>query len=316
MNARDLHNQAEELLRRQLEEWPLAGANYAALGGVRVRTFDVGGMPVKVQFNPARIVSTGAKVDAASVKARPCFLCAGNRPGQQHGVAWRDYELLVNPFPIFPKHFTIPFNGHVAQRISGRIGDMMRLARELDGYTVFYNGPRCGASAPDHMHFQAGNTDFLTLPSVLEHRQLTAVAGIGGAQLSDVPELPLGVLVMDVTDIADGERVFAAVYDALPRPSEEEEPMMNLLCYSRGSGVRLIVIPRTKHRPSFYGAEGEGTMLISPASVDLGGVFITPLEKDFDTLDAGKVEALLDQVCITAEQVSALSEIIKNHINR
>lgn len=154
---------AAAFITAQRAEWPLAARNFDALDGVEVRSIAMPGMDIKVQFNPARIVSSGAKVDARSLAERPCFLCGKNRPAEQRGIDWRGYTVLVNPFPIFPRHLTIPAVGHTPQRIQGRVADMLALAAELPGYTVFYNGPRCGASAPDHMHFQAGNSDFLPI---------------------------------------------------------------------------------------------------------------------------------------------------------
>ncbi|MEG1539745.1 MAG: DUF4922 domain-containing protein, partial [Muribaculaceae bacterium] len=150
------------LLEDQLLVWDTAKNNYDALKGVNVKELKLGQSTVKVQFNPARITSSAAKVDTKSLKERKCFLCKANLPAVQKGIAWGDnYTILVNPFPIFPKHLTIPCNDHVDQRILSRIGDMMEIATDLDEYTLFYNGPKCGASAPDHMHFQAGNKVYL-----------------------------------------------------------------------------------------------------------------------------------------------------------
>ena len=161
--------QINDFINAQIAEWPTAAGNFEALKGVKVKEVALPGWTVKVQFNPARIVSSAAKVDAKSLKERKCFLCAQNRPDVQRGISWGDkYTILINPFPIFPRHLTIPDDCHVDQLIEGRIADMIRLAQQLDEYTVFYNGPRCGASAPDHMHFQAGNSDFLTLGEALE----------------------------------------------------------------------------------------------------------------------------------------------------
>ena len=151
----------QEFLERQIRDWDTAKNNYEALKHVKVKEFELNGSTVKVQFNPARIVSSAAKVDAKSLKERKCFLCEANRPAVQEGLPWEDYTILVNPFPIFPKHLTIPANEHTPQLIAGRISDMMKIARVLESYVVFYNGPKCGASAPDHMHFQAGNVGFM-----------------------------------------------------------------------------------------------------------------------------------------------------------
>lgn len=155
-----IHN----LLTGQLASWETARNNYAALSGVRVKELNVNGIPYKVQFNPARIVSSGAKVDAKSIQERKCFLCPANLPPVQKGIPFGGhYHILVNPFPIFPRHLTIPELAHTPQRIASRFTDMLELAEALTEYTIFYNGPRCGASAPDHAHFQAGNKGFMPI---------------------------------------------------------------------------------------------------------------------------------------------------------
>ena len=299
---------AAAFITAQRAEWPLAARNFDALEGVEVRSIAMPGMDIKVQFNPARIVSSGAKVDARSLAERPCFLCEKNRPAEQRGIDWRGYTVLVNPFPIFPRHLTIPAVGHTPQRIQGRVADMLALAAELPGYTVFYNGPRCGASAPDHMHFQAGNSDFLTIAPALEKAELKEIAKDGEATLYLVDTLPLNVFVVDAKDHKEGARLFKRLYDALPQKEGETEPMMNLLCYATPAGERLVVIPRKQHRPSFYGMEGEGKMLLSPASVDMGGVFITPLEKDFVKLDADLVRTIVDELCLSNDEIAAVAE--------
>ncbi len=293
---------AAAFITAQRAEWPLAARNFDALDGVEVRSIAMPGMDIKVQFNPARIVSSGAKVDARSLAERPCFLCDKNRPAEQRGIDWRGYTVLVNPFPIFPRHLTIPAVGHTPQRIQGRVADMLALAAELPGYTVFYNGPRCGASAPDHMHFQAGNSDFLPIWQALDAAPLRTVADDGaGTRLSVCTALPVNVFVVDAATPEAGERMFDRLYRVLPEG--EEEPMMNLLA----AGSRLVVVPRKRHRPSFYGTEGKGCMLLSPASVDMGGAFITPRREDFDRLDAQLLARVFDELCLDTEQIEVIS---------
>lgn len=303
----------DSLIASQLAVWPQAAANFEALKGVKVKDIDVDGMKIKVQFNPARIVSSAAKVDAKSLKERKCFLCGENRPAVQEGIEWADgrYTVLINPFPIFPRHLTIPDNSHTDQLISGRVADMMRLAADLEDYTVFYNGPRCGASAPDHMHFQAGNSDFLTLAEAIENSELKTVATDGDAVLAVVDTLPLKVFVIDSNDPEAGARLFDRLYEAMPVPADEKEPMMNILCYTTPAGVRLVVIPRKRHRPTFYGTEGPGTMLISPASVDMGGVFITPLEKDFNAFDAETARRIYNELCLSADEINTIASNVR-----
>lgn len=300
--------QVDRFIAEQLGEWKQAADNYAALAGVKVKDLDVDGMYIRTQFNPARAVSSAAKVDSASLKARKCFLCGENRPGEQRGIDWNShYTILVNPFPIFPRHLTIPEKEHTDQLISGRISDMIKLAQELDEYTVFYNGPRCGASAPDHMHFQAGNSDFLTIAENLEGAELQTVAIEGDSVLSLVTDMPLKVFVIDAASAEDGQKLFERLYKAIPVPEGEKEPMMNILAYSTPIGVRLVVIPRKRHRPSFYGTEGDNCMLISPASVDMGGVFITPRLQDFERFDADTVRKLIDELCLNLDEIQQIA---------
>lgn len=288
----------------------MAAGNFEALKGVKVKELDVDGMTIKVQFNPARIVSSSAKIDAKSLKERKCFLCGANRPEVQRGIEWgpdEKYIILINPFPIFPRHLTIPDQKHVDQLVFDRIKDMMDLAVELDEYTLFYNGPKCGASAPDHMHFQAGNSDFLTIAPALENATLKEVTKEGDATLYLCDTLPLNVFVIDAENHEEGAALFRKLYKAMPLKEGETEPMMNLLCYTSPAGERLVVIPRKQHRPSFYGTEGEGKMLLSPASVDMGGVFITPLEKDFNALDADLVRTIFGELCLSNQEVEDIA---------
>ncbi len=304
--------QINDFIAAQIAEWPQAAGNFAALADVKVKDLDVDGMHIKVQFNPARMVSSAAKVDAASLKARKCFLCQENRPDVQRGISWNGrYTILVNPFPIFPRHLTIPDDSHTDQLINNRIADMMKLASELEEYTVFYNGPRCGASAPDHMHFQAGNSDFLTIEENLEGTELKVISEEGDNTLALVDSMPMKVFVIDAVSPEEGQKMFNRLYAAIPVPEGEKEPMMNILCYATPKGVRLVVIPRKRHRPSFYGTEGDGCMLISPASVDMGGVFITPRPQDFDTIDADTIRRIFDELCLSQDEIEDIARNIQ-----
>ena len=270
-----------KFIEQQLEQWPTAKQNYDALRGVETKQIGW----AKAQFNPARIVSTGAKVDAAAIAKRACFLCDANRPTEQISVDWGEYWILVNPFPILPRHLTIPHKKHIPQRIKGRMGDMCRLAELLPDYVVFYNGPKCGASAPDHFHFQAGNASFLP-----DYEQ----------------QAPFGKIAVISERANDIESIFDAIYDKLEaKMAGEEDPMMNLLCRYFEGKWHLTIIPRKSHRPSFYGSD-EGEMLVSPASVDLAGVVITPLRKDFDAIDEDALARIYGELCYTQEEINEM----------
>ncbi|MDR1369758.1 MAG: DUF4922 domain-containing protein [Dysgonamonadaceae bacterium] len=269
-------DKVKQLFEEQPANWELARNNYKALEQVKVKTLDVHGHVYKVQFNPARIVSSAAKVDPESVRERPCFLCNDNRPPEQKGILFKErYTVLINPYPIFPRHLTIPALEHTPQLIASRLDDMLDLAQQLDDYVVFYNGPKCGASAPDHFHFQAGNKGFLPIENDPGWEHLIRIES------------------ENKQDILDR---FQQHYDALPLQSDDTEPMLNILTWYGNSKWTSCIFPRKKHRPACYSAEGDANLLISPASVDMGGVFITPLEKDFEKITAEDIARILDEV--------------------
>ena len=306
-----IHN----LLTEQLVSWETARNNYAALSGVQVKELNVNGILYKVQFNPARIVSSGAKVDAKSIKERKCFLCPANLPAEQKGIPFEGhYNILVNPFPIFPRHLTIPETAHVNQRISPRFGDMLDLAQQLTDYTIFYNGPKCGASAPDHAHFQAGNKGFMPIEQSWRELVAGTVADYGQATLWHLNDTPRTTLVIESADRKTAIRLFDIVYHSLDIQPGEDEPMMNVLgMYEAGKWI-VFIFPRAKHRPACYTAEGDANLLSSPASVDLGGVFITPVEKDFIKITAEDIAQILGEVCLSPTDFQKVRQRIKEQI--
>lgn len=310
-----MEQRIQELFEQQMSVWETLRDNYAALDNVRVKTLEVGGVTYKVQFNPARIVSSGAKVDPKTIAARKCFLCAENRPEVQKGVEFNGhYTILVNPFPIFPRHLTIPDNRHTEQRIIERIGDMLDLAARLPDFTIFYNGPRCGASAPDHAHFQAGSRGFMPIESQWRSLVAARLGELRQATLHVLKDLPRTTLVIESTDKDDAAQLFDLIYDEMTLHFGEEEPMMNVLSlYDDGRWV-IFIFPREKHRPSCYTAEGNDRLLSSPASVDLGGVFITPVESDFEKLDARILAQILEEVCLSRNDFEELIRRIQEDL--
>lgn len=303
------------LFTEQLASWETARNNYAALSGVQVKELNVHGIPYKVQFNPARIVSSGAKVDAKSIRERKCFLCPAHLPAEQEGILFEGhYNLLVNPFPIFPRHLTIPELEHVPQRIAPRFADMLELARQLTEYTIFYNGPRCGASAPDHAHFQAGSRGFMPIETDWRKQVAGKVADYGQATLWYLDDAPRTTLVIEAADKNDAMVLFGIIYRVLDVPAGESEPMMNVLALYEGDRWIVFIFPRAKHRPACYTAEGDTNLLSSPASVDLGGVFITPVEKDFRKITAEDVAQILSEVCLSADDFDRLRQEIRIEI--
>jgi len=306
---------AQELLARQLNNWDQARSNYEALGKVEVKEFTINGFTLRVQFNPGRIQSSAAKVDAKSISERKCFLCPQNLPAAQEGIPFGDkYQLLVNPFPIFPQHFTIPSYEHVDQLIIDRYGDMFDLAKALDEYVIFYNGPKCGASAPDHAHFQAGNKDFLTIEKDLYKIEKELLLKVEEAILYASKDYLCNFFIIRSSSKEKALLLFKEIYNLLEVKAEESEPMMNILTWYEGDVWNSCIFPREKHRPDCYFAEGEKNILISPASVDLGGVFITPLEKDFIKITDKDLLTILKEVCISDSKMNSIINKIKDKV--
>lgn len=292
---------------RQLEMWEDARHRFRDLKHVEVRQLSD---QLKVQFNPARIVSTGAKIDKHTLGERPCFLCERNRPKEQMTKQIDDhFQLLVNPFPILPVHFTIPATKHQPQSIYRHYGEMHRLLSLHSELMVFYNGPKCGASAPDHLHFQAGTSGVLPLQTNWQRlsRSLTDVISLNDEEkisvLSDFL-VPAFVIISKSED--SDEELFHRLYRSMPMHGDESEPMMNIIAWRKGDEFISVVIPREKHRPDAYFAEGEAQMMVSPGALDMAGLIITPREEDFSKINLDKATALLCECGISAEKMEAV----------
>jgi ATP adenylyltransferase/5',5'''-P-1,P-4-tetraphosphate phosphorylase II len=310
-----LTNKTKNLLNQQLTNWDLAKRNYTALKTVESKTVDVLGFPMDVQFNPSRIISSAAKIDPKSIQQRPCFLCKKNRPAEQNGILVDDrYWVLVNPFPIFPKHLTIPFVEHIDQRIAGHFEDMLKLAQILPEFVLFYNGPQCGASAPDHLHFQAGSKGFIPLEIHWNAWRHFAERIIEYPDFSLLRHItyPHALLVMESSDRQTLITWFENIYRQLENPDNGVEPMMNLLCSWENGQWIVWLFPRRLHRPVCYFADGAQQLLISPASVDLAGVFITPREEDFQKVTASDLATIMDEVSIPCDSLDKICHTLRN----
>ena len=297
---------------RQLEMWEDARHRFRDLKHVEVRQLSD---QLKVQFNPARIVSTGAKIDKHTLGERPCFLCERNRPKEQMTKQIDDhFQLLVNPFPILPVHFTIPATKHQPQSIYRHYGEMHRLLSLHSELMVFYNGPKCGASAPDHLHFQAGTSGVLPLQTNWQRlsRNLTDVISLNDEEKISVLRdflVPAFVIISKSED--SDEELFHRLYRSMPMRGDESEPMMNIIAWRKGDEFISIVIPREKHRPDAYFAEGEAQMMVSPGALDMAGLIITPREEDFSKINLDKATALLRECGISAEKMEAIVSNLK-----
>ncbi len=304
---RTLNTEIKSLFSEQVSNWELARNNYAGLKTVRAKAFSFGDFEVKVQFNPARIISSGAKTDAKSIAERKCFLCTANLPAEQKGIDAGYYTILVNPFPIFPEHFTIPRKEHTDQQIKPYFTDMLELAEALDDYIIFYNGPKCGASAPDHMHFQAGTKDFL--PLVNDYKRLKAthadvLVESATFQLSRLNNYLRTVYCIESIDMESARDAFEKLYihHSPLSPGRgvggEVEPMMNIVCTFEAGKWFTFIFPRKLFRPWQFTAEAEQQLMVSPATVEMSGIFITPVESHFNRITKSDIGSIFEQVSL------------------
>ena len=297
---------------RQLRLWPETRDRYRELTHVETRDLNVGSSTFEVQFNPARIRSTGATISKEAVAARPCFLCKANRPQvQMTTIQNADYELLVNPYPILPMHFTIPMRRHQPQQIRGMYGEMIQLLKNYPDLMVFYNGPMCGASAPDHAHLQAGTSGILPLQREWQRlsRNLTEVARRGeDATLSVIEDYPCAALAIRSRSRRGSERMFATLYHALPKVPDQTEPMLNVVAWRADDEYVSVVFPRRKHRPDCYYKDNDEKLLVSPGALDMSGLIITPRREDFERITPEQALAILSECALSVEDMEALKE--------
>lgn len=309
----ELEQQIESLLLSQKRDWKLACDNYASLANVQTRCFEGGSRLTILQFNPERIRSSAAKIDKASLAARPCFFC--HRPEEQKSVAFNDlFEILVNPYPIFNDHLTVPLRKHEKQQIAPYYGDMLDLASALPGYALFYNGPKCGASAPDHMHFQAGRRGgFPVIGSWAETPKAIVREGDRTRLYALVDHLPTAFILVSA-DKAGAVEAFTLLYNEMEVKPGDYEPMMNVLTWMEGDSWITCVFPRRELRPSCYYAEGDENILISPATVEMSGLFVVPLEKDFRKVTYADLEKVWQEVSLTEAEKNEIIRKIREKV--
>ena len=297
---------------RQLEVWTDARHRFRDLKHVETRQLSD---QLKLQWNPARIVSTGAKIDKKTLGERPCFLCDKNRPKEQMSKQIDEkFHLLVNPFPILPVHFTIPARKHQPQLIYKNYGEMHRFISLHSDLMVFYNGPKCGASAPDHLHFQAGTNGILPLQTNWQRlsRNLTDIISLNDEEkISVVRDFLVPAFVIISKSAESDEALFRRLYKAMPQRGDETEPMMNIISWRKGEEFISVVIPREKHRPEAYFAEGDAQFVVSPGALDMSGLIITPREEDFRKLTEEKALSLLQECGVSEEKMNAIIAKLK-----
>jgi hypothetical protein len=305
-------DRAHGLLLQQKGAWEMLRTGYDTLQSVRTKAFEFDRFQIKVQFNPGRLTSTVAKVDATSIRERKCFLCTQNLPPAQRGIPCDGrYLVLCNPFPIFPEHFTISCLDHAPQRILDTFAAFLQLTRDLGTrYALLYNGPRCGASAPDHLHFQAGNRSFLPIDAeyaALTERDDSRLFASGSLRAYGVEKFLRHFISFESANAGMLIRAFGELYAVLTDSAAAgEEPMLNIVGLYNDPEWKIIVFPRAKHRPSHYFKEGDDKLLISPAAVELGGICTTPREQDFAKVTRDNIVDIYHEISVSDDRFAAI----------
>lgn len=308
-----MDNQIDKFVKDQLSVWPLAAENYRSLKKAGSKVLSIGGLPVTVQLNPCRRISSEASLDKESINRRPCFLCPENRPAEQTNIEFegrkgRRYRVTLNPYPIFPSHLVISSFEHTPQSIWHRYQDLLDFVRENNEYLGFYNGPESGASAPDHMHFQACPQGLTPLQNRVDEllaagddKTLDYLTNVKEARLFHLNEYARGVFVLCGATAKSTAKLFYRLLDCAPVPDGSSEPKMNIIAWCHEGEYRTAVIFRERHRPHNYSSSGADHLAMSPGCADLAGVYVTTREEDFDKLDAGLLSQVVREVAASEE---------------
>lgn len=314
---RTLGHFARALIRQQKEMWPMLQDGYEALAEARVKRMKVKEASVVVQYNPRRIRSVAARVDKASVEARRCFLCADALPPEERGIAYGDdLIILCNPFPILEDHLSIVHREHVEQRLNGNVESLLRLARDLGPqFFVLYNGPRCGASAPDHLHFQACSRHLLPIDNDLGPNDADMAAhcdacaeGRDSFELFTLEGAARSVVVFRGNRIAILADWIYRTLGELAEGDPGAEPMVNMICLYDKANWTVYLFPRARHRPARFFAQGDEQLLVSPGAIDMAGVIVVPEPAHFEKITAEDVRAIYAEVSLEVEEVNSAIE--------
>lgn len=333
----NFQQEIELLFNKQLLSWELAKENFQALEQYRAQTKDINGrindnyIEVQLFLNPRRILSTTAQTDTVSIHSRPCFLCQTNRPQEQEYLSYKSYQILVNPYPIFKQHLTIVDKKHQPQSIAGRFKDMIELTDIMREHFLMYNGPECGASAPDHAHFQAcSKKESMYAMFYGIKNDCTILIDNDKLQINYV-DMPVRLIKIQAKNKNTMSETFRLIYDILAANSNGKEPMMNILAWYGLENTKehfgesydsefesvaeqpynCIIFPRSKHRPDCYYAEGDEQILISPAIAEMNGIFPVVREEDLEKLTTKKVYDIYQEISISKEKLQEITERIK-----
>jgi len=293
-------HEIEELFERQARAWPQLAKGTEGLARAETRRIRIDWFDVFIRHIPHRIGSTTASVDRNSVAKRSCFLCRENLPPEEEGVQFDDnFTIYCNPFPIVDRHLTISHREHRLQGIANQFGNMLELAAALPGYFVIYNGPECGASAPDHMHFQAGSR--VLFPIEKETTGLTGVTALNyGRNVFLLRGRELYALI---------HRMDHAIDLLAEATGKTAEPLVNIAVFHEKEEWVTYLFPRGKHRPEVFHT---GELTVSPASIDLCGIFVVPLAHDFEKITGDAIAAIFREVTLPDSQFQEVAGKLEN----
>jgi GNAT superfamily N-acetyltransferase len=300
-SSKSLSGVCLELLSEQKKAWGDLRKGYELLKDIRERNLLCRGFSIRLQYNPGRVKSSLASLDKRNAKERRCFLCLDHLPEGQKGILYRSqYLILCNPMPVFSPHFTISHLDHRFQSIAEHMETFLQFMADFgSGWTVLYNGPRCGASAPDHLHFQVGPSGQMPIEKEIQGgKRLTLMTQVDGVLLYRVRDLGREVILLEGDDPSAMGRTFKGLLGGLRKVFlTDEEPMMNIAGFYVEGKWCLVIFPRRKHRPDAFFREGDARVVVSPGVIDMGGILIAPVEKDFERLDVAAVEGIYKEVC-------------------
>jgi hypothetical protein len=304
-----------KLLSDQKKAWQELREGYESLKNVRERDLACKGFPIRLQYNPGRIKSSTAEASNRNERRRQCFLCLDHLPEGQRGILYRDdYLILGNPMPVFSSHFTVSHVDHRLQAIDEHVGTYLQLMADFGpSWMVLYNGPKCGASAPDHLHFQVVPSGQMPIEKeVRGEKSLTLLKQVDGVLLYRARDLGREVIILEEHNPIAIERVLKDFLKSLKKVlSTQEEPMVNLAGFYEEAKWRLVIFPRRKHRPDAFFKDGDARMVVSPGVIDMGGLLITPVKRDFERLDATLVEGIYREVSLGGEIVEQAIQAVK-----
>jgi ribosomal protein S18 acetylase RimI-like enzyme len=303
-----------ELLSEQKKSWQDLRVGYESLENVKERDLSCGRFSIRLQYNPGRIKSSLAAVSEREIRERRCFLCLDRLPESQKGILYRnEYLILCNPMPVFPSHFIISHLDHCLQAITGQIDLFLRLIADFgSGWMVLYNGPKCGASAPDHLHFHASPSGQMPIEKEICRENRIPLMKRRGVLLDRLIDLGREVILLEGDDPMAVEDVLEEFLTGLKKVLLiDEEPMVNIAGFQKKGKWRLLIFPRRKHRPERFFKEGDDRLVISPGVIDMGGLLITPVERDFKRLDGVEVESIYREVSVDEKTVKHVIAVLE-----